>query len=178
MLLSPAVLPLPVTDTQAPAVYAAIPGANPSGYATAPAQAAVLDLPISLQVLARSRYAWWQAQHGLGIPYGLNDPTPTALLQNRLALALINAERSSLDTLGPRLPTLDLVVGARALAAQGYRAIVLHRALVPPTIRDKLQTLLAIAVGPGQDIGPDTLFLLPDPGLADARPRPGYQDSP
>ena len=124
---------------------------------------AVLDLPISLPVLARSRYAWDAAHHGLAIPYGLNDPSPDALLKNRLGLALMNLERSSVDTLAPELPTLDLVLGARALAAEGLSTIVVHRALYPAALRDRVLTLLEIAVGPGEAAGDDTVFRLSYP---------------
>lgn len=162
---SPAPLPLAVSDTSAPAWSGAL-GLDAPGYAApSDGQGAVLDLPISLQVLARSRYAWDQAHHGLAVPYGLNDPTPSALLQNRLGLALVNLERSSVDTLAPELPTLDLVVGARALAAVGLRAIVVHRALYPPALRDRVLTLLEIAVGPGEVVGADTVFRLEYPAM-------------
>lgn len=165
-LLSPAVLPLPVSDAATPAAYAAIPAAHAGPSHARPPEShtpAVLDLPVSLQVLARSRYAWWQAWHGLAIPYGLNDPTPRVLAGNRLGQALINAERSSLDTLPAELPTLDLVLGARALAAEGLNAIVVHRALYPPAIRDKILLILDVAVGGGARVGDADVYLLSEP---------------
>lgn len=159
--LSPAPLPLPVSDA-GPSDWAAARG-GPEIAAPPDGAEAVLDLPISLPVLARSRYAWDAAHHGLAIPYGLNDPSPDALLENRLGRALMNLERSSLDTLAPELPTLDLVVGARALAAEGLSTIVVHRALYPPALRDRVLTLLEIAVGPGEVVGADTVFRLSCP---------------
>ena len=144
-------LQLPVSDTRASDWVAAERGAAIA--APSDGSEAVLDLPISLPVLARSRYAWDAAHHGLAIPYGLNDPSPDALLKNRLGLALMNLERSSVDTLAPELPTLDLVLGARALAAEGLSTIVVHRALYPAALRDRVLTLLEIAVGPGEAAG-------------------------
>ena len=93
----------------------------------------------------------------------MNDPSPDALLKNRLGLALMNLERSSVDTLAPELPTLDLVLGARALAAEGLSTIVVHRALYPAALRDRVLTLLEIAVGPGEAAGDDTVFRLSYP---------------
>lgn len=167
-LISPAVLPLPVSDTTAPACHAAL--ADVSGWAAAPGSAAVLDLPVSLQVLARSRYAGWQVRHGLGIPYALNDPTPPTLMANRLALAIVGLERSSVDTVGPVLPALDLAIGARALALDGYRAIAVHGDLYPPTTRRKVLELLGIVLGSGEIFDDCTLFPLPDPRLAAIEP--------
>ncbi len=162
-LLSPAVLPLPVSDA---GLDWALPGGERAALQAPPDEGdeAVLDLPISLQVLARSRYAWLQAWHGRRVPYGLNDPTPRALAGNRLGQALLNLERSSLDTLPPALPTLDLVVGLRALEAQGLIAIVVHGELYPPALREKVTTLLDIVVGEAQahDAGAHRVYMTRD----------------
>jgi len=149
VFLSPVPLPLPVADTGRDPPNGALnhkrgPVRPPDGGACAQ-----LDLPISLQVLARSRYAWQQTWHGWRIPYGLNDPTPRALADNRLGQALISLERSSLDTLPPELNTLDLEVGLRALEAQGLCTILVHSELYPPTLRDKVVSFLDIVVGDG-----------------------------
>lgn len=161
-LLSPAVLPLPVSDTareppNGAFVHKTSPPRPPD--ATSCAQ---LDLPISLQVLARSRYAWQQAWHGYRIPYGLNDPTPAALADNRLGQALLNLERSSIDTLPPELPTLDLVIGLRALEREGLCAILVHSSSYPPSLRDKVIGLLDIVVGEGSWEGANRYYWLGD----------------
>ena len=154
---SPTVLPLPVSPAGPPDWIA-----DARGLATAaPPKSAVLDLPVSLQVLARSRYAWWAAWHGEGVPYGLNDPTPAPLLANRLGRALVDLERSSVDTLAPTLPTLELVVGAAALSEQGYGAIVVHRDLYPPRVGARVEGLLGIVLGPPDIRGEDAVFTLP-----------------
>lgn len=160
-LLSPAVLPLPVSPTGPDWT---LPGEPVSEHTAPPDERApaVLDLPVSLQVLARSRYAWQQRWHGLRVPYGLNDPTPRALAGNRLGQALLNLERSSVDTLPPALPTLDLVVGLRALEAQGLRAIVVHTELYPPTLADKVLGMLDIVVGDGAWSGTNRVYMTRD----------------
>lgn len=162
VVASPAVLPLPVSRVEAPACHAAL--TYTADWAPLPRDGAVLDVPVSLQVLARGRYAGWQTRHGLGIPYGLNDPTPVALKDNRLALAIIGLERSSVDTVGSTLPTLDLALGARDLGSRGYKAIAVHGDLYPPEVRARVLELLRIVLGEGQTIEDCTLFRLPGPG--------------
>lgn len=164
LIASPAVLPLPVSRVEAPACYAAL--TYTADWAPLPRDGAVLDLPVSLQVLARGRYAGWQTRHGLGIPYGLNDPTPAALKDNRLALAIIGLERSSVDTVGSTLPALDLALGARDLGNRGYKAIAVHGDLYPPEVRARVLELLRIVLGEGRTIEDCTLFALPGPGAA------------
>ncbi len=146
--LSPAPWPAPVAPTSAPPVYELISD-----------EGAVLDLPVTVQVLARSRYDLYQLSHGRPIPYGFNDPTPAALRQNRLGSWLIDLERSSEDSLPPQ-PTLDLVLGLRALRAEGYAAIVVHEELYPPPIRAKVLQQLRGLMGPGETRGEATVFLL------------------
>lgn len=148
-LLSPAVLPLPVSDTQRIPPNGEFAHKMAGPYPPDASDCAQLDLPASLQVLARSQYAWQQRWHALRIPYGLNDPTPRALAENRLGQAILNLERSSLDTLPPELPTLDLVLGLRALERQGLCGVLVHSRLYPPVIREKVVGLLDIVVGGG-----------------------------
>lgn len=149
IFLSPAQLPLPVSDTGRDPPNGAFVHKTRAPRPPDETACAQLDLPISLQVLARSRYAWQQSWHGYRVPYGLNDPTPRALLGNRFGEALIDLERSSLDTLPPELNTLDLEVGLRALEREGLCGILVHSALYPPTLRDKVVGLLDIVVGDG-----------------------------
>ena len=145
---SPAPWPVPTSSVEAPAVYASIVD-----------EGAVLDLPVTLQVLARSRYDGWQVEHGRPIPYGFNDPTPAALDSNRLTRFLIEVERSSVDSLPPQ-PTLDLVLGARALRADGYAAIVVHRDLYVDGKAALVEQQLAAILGPGTVVEGAVLFAL------------------
>ena len=74
----------------------------------------MLDLPVSLQVLARSRYAGWQVRHGLGIPYALNDATP---LENLLRMDFSD---NPLESTPGRLAW---AVGLVGIAAAGRRGL-------------------------------------------------------
>lgn len=149
LLASPAPFPLPVTDLRVPTVYDAIPG-----------EGAVLDLPLTQQVLARSTYNLYQLAHGRPIPYGLNDPTPAHLDHNPLSRALIDAERSSINTSAPTPPLLDLVLGREALAAAGFAAVVVHPDRYPPETLYRVTELLDGVVGPPQEVGGRLLYPL------------------
>ena len=133
---SPATLPVPVSDAVIPKAYTEM--------ATDPEPGAVLDLPMAVPNLERAVYVWYQTEHGRPVPWGLNDPMPEALLKNRLTATLIRFEAHRSASLPPKLPELDLVVGSRALARQGYRYIVLHEELYP---RVKLEQVEAVLTG-------------------------------
>ena len=154
LFLSPASWPVERSPVEVPAVYAAIP-----------TEGAVLDLPVSLQVLDRSRYNLYQVSHGRPIPYGLNDPTPEWLDQNPLTRSLIDLERSAVASRPGTRPTLDLGLGRERLVAAGFAAIVVHQRAYPPHVRDKVLGELELVCGPGEVVGDQVLFPLSHPGV-------------
>ncbi len=133
---SPATLPVPVSDAVIPKAYTEM--------AADPEPGAVLDLPMAVPNLERAVYVWYQTEHERPVPWGLNDPMPEALLKNRLTATLIRFEAHRSTSLPPGLPELDLVIGSRALARQGYRYLVLHEKLYP---RYKLEQVEAVLTG-------------------------------
>lgn len=139
---SPADLPVPHSLSRIPAAYEAM--------RLDPVPGAVLDLPLAVPNLERAVYVWYQAGHQRPIPWGLNDPMPKALLDNRLTATLIRMEASRAWTAAPMLPELDVVIGSRALVRQGYRYIVVHRSFYPPFKLDRVQRLLTILYGEPQ----------------------------
>jgi hypothetical protein len=116
---SPAPFPLPVADATIPAVIKTLSGG------------AVLDLPVGRPVLARSQYAFAQLSHGQPTPYGLNDPLPLSLRQNRFLRFLVEMEYSSTATLPAQLPWFDLHVGRQAAIDNGLKWIVMHEKSYP-----------------------------------------------
>jgi hypothetical protein len=155
--LSPAVFPLPAADARVPAVYATLTGG------------AVLDLPVSQPVLARSRYGLYQLAHEQPIPYGLNDPSPVYLYLNRYTRYIIELERSTVAFLPPVLPQLDLVLGQADLEARGLRWIVVHRAEYPAAQYAKVTELLDLTATPTVDDGELRVYRL---GPADVSAAP------
>ncbi|MDP2312948.1 MAG: hypothetical protein Q8P41_08585 [Pseudomonadota bacterium] len=144
--LSPAVFPLPTADTRVPEVYATLDGG------------AVLDLPVSLPVLARSRYGMYQIVHGQPVPYGLNDPSPLYLYVNRYTRYLIELERSTIAVLPVEMPMLDLALGQQDLRDRGLRWIVLHRAEYPAAQYAKVAQLLDLTATPTWDDGTTRVY--------------------
>ena len=136
---SPARLPVAACDARIPAAYADIRSDPSSG--------AVLDLPMTLPNLERAVYVWNQSVHGRPVPWGLNDPMPAKLLENRLTATLIQIEATRARTIPAFLPELDLVVAARTLARQGYSHVVLHERLFPGFKRDQAVNLLNALFG-------------------------------
>ena len=116
---SPAPFPLPTSDASVPAVLASLKGG------------AVLDLPVGRPVLARSAYALGQLQHGQPTPYGLNDPWPESLRENRFLRILVELEYSTAATLPAQLPWFDIAMGRQAAVADGLKWVVLHQATYP-----------------------------------------------
>lgn len=148
--LSPAVFPLPTSETTIPAAYAAItePGA-------------VLDLPVSVPVLARSRYGLYQLAHRQPIPYGLNDPSPLYLYLNRYTRYLIELERSTVAFLPGTLPDLDLALAQDEITARGLGWIVVHRSEYPPAQVPKVLKFLDLTAVPTYDDGDVRVYRLP-----------------
>jgi len=138
-LASPASIPVPTSDATIPAAYTEI-GIDPE-------PGAVLDLPLAVPNLERAVYVWYQAEHHRPVPWGLNDPMPKSLLKNRLAATLMRMEASRSQTLPPRMPELDLVIGSRALKRQGYRYVVLHERLYPQFKLIQVEALLTGLLG-------------------------------
>ncbi len=157
---SPAPLPLPTSDAAIPQAYVDMTEDDVAG--------AVLDIPMTVPNLERAVYTWYQSAHGRPVPWGLNDPMPVSLLQNRLTAALIRLEAVRAQTLAPHLPELDLVVAGRLLARDGYRYIVLHEALVPGFKRENMAAVLTGVYGPPRAYPEDGLLVwtLPVPGAA------------
>jgi hypothetical protein len=135
-MASPAVFPLPTSRLEVPAFYATLP------------EGAVLDLPLTLQVLPRARFVHYQLLHRRGVPWGLNDPVPEVLARNRMTRFLLRIERAGFDFLGSEIPVLDLEVGRRALVAEGYRSVVLHADLYPGARARPVTEALVAALGP------------------------------
>jgi hypothetical protein len=139
-LATPAELPVPTSSARIPLLVAAL--------ADDPVPGAVLDLPMTVPNLERGVYTWFQTAHGRPVPWGLNEPMPLSLMQNRLTATLIRIEAGRNQTLPGLMPDLELVLGARLLARQGYRYVVLHEALVPPTKRRQLIAVLDAVLEP------------------------------
>lgn len=148
---SPATLPVPHSRAHIPAAYSAM--------RQDPQPGAVLDLPLTVPNLERAVYVWFQAAHQRPIPWGLNDPMPRVLLDNRLTATLIRLEASRAWTPSAALPELDVVIGARALARQGYRYIVVHRAWYPPFKAERVERLLTALYGEPQPWPEDDLLV-------------------
>ncbi len=136
---SPAAVPVPSASAHIPSVYLDM--------AEDPIEGAVLDLPMTAPNLERAVYSWYQTAHGRPAPWGLNDPMPRSLLRNRLTATLIRIEATRARTLGPQLPSLDIVVGARQLVRDRYRYIVLHEQLYPTAKRQMTEAILIGAFG-------------------------------
>jgi hypothetical protein len=132
--LTPARVPVPLSDARIPAAYAAM--------AEDPTPGAVLDLPLALPNLERAVYVWAATAHGRPVPWGLNDPMPAFLLGNRLTATLLRVEAGRAWTLPGRVPSLDLVVAGRALARRGLRYVVLHERLLPAFKREQVEAIL------------------------------------
>ena len=132
-------MPVPTSDATIPQAYTEI-GHDPE-------PGAVLDLPLAMPNLERAVYVWYQAEHGRPVPWGLNDPMPESLLRNRLTATLMRMEGARNRTLPPRMPELDLVIGARTLKRQGYRYVVLHERLYPQFKRVQVEALLTGLLG-------------------------------
>ena len=107
----------------------------------------MLDLPLTVPNLERAIYVWYQTVHDRPVPWGLNDPMPRGLLANRLTTTLIRMEAIRAQTMPPHLPELDLVIGARMLARQEYRYIVVHEVFYPAFKLDHLETLMVSLFG-------------------------------
>ncbi|MCP4808797.1 MAG: hypothetical protein GY913_01795 [Proteobacteria bacterium] len=148
LLVSPAGWPTATSSGDVPAVYAQV------------GDGAVIDLPLSLQVLDRSRYDLYQTAHGHSIPYGLNDPTPAWLDGNPLMRTVIELERTSIDSTAAGLPVFDLVLGRERLRAAGVSAIVVHEAAYPPDMLPRVRELLTLIVGEPVEVDGALLFSL------------------
>ena len=146
--LSPAPFPLPTSVATVPAAYTQLDGG------------AVLDLPVSMPVLARSQYSLYQMLHRGPLPYGLNDPSPVYLYLNRYTRYLIELERSTVAYLPGTLPMLDLALGQADLESRGLRWIVLHRADYPTTQYPKVAQFLDLTATPTWDDGETRVYRL------------------
>ena len=139
LLASPAVWPLPRSEAEVPEVYRDLQ------------EGAVLDLPISVPNLERGVYTYYQTVHGQPSPYGLNEPVPRRLRQNRFTDFLLYLEVGRSVSLPRSLPDLELVVGADLLKAQGYRYIVMHEKLYTRPKAQMIQTVLDSLFGPPRE---------------------------
>ena len=119
---------------------------------------AVLDLPITVPNLERGVYTYYQTVHRRPSPYGLNEPVPARLRQNRLTdfLYLEAGERSPLPR---QMPELELVLGAELLKSQGYRYIVMHESLYSEPKARMIQTVLDGLFGPPREYLDDSVAL-------------------
>jgi hypothetical protein len=144
LLGSPAVWPLPRSETAIPEVYTKL--------RDDPIEGAVLDLPLTVPNLERAVYLYWQTFHHRPSPYSLNEPLPSALGRSRLVRALLVAEGGRLDRLPPMLAELDLVVAGRALSRLGFRYIVVHDTLYPPSRLEQTLGILRAALGATSEV--------------------------
>lgn len=159
-LASPATLPVPSSEARVPEFCTTL--------AEDPAPGAVLDLPMSLPNLERAVYLWYQSCHGRAVPWGLNEPMPAFLLENRLTATLLRVEGGVARDLPDRLPELDLALSARLLARQGLRYVVVHGAFYPASKREQVDTLLSAVLGPPLSRGDGGLsvYRLDRPGVS------------
>ena len=65
-------------------------------------QGVVLDIPVSLPNLERAVYVWYQTKHGNPVPWGLNDPMPTGILENKFTKMLLLLETTRAHDLPPK----------------------------------------------------------------------------
>lgn len=137
LLGSPAVWPLPRAQAGVPSVYADLTS-----------NGAVLDLPITVPNLERAVYTYYQTTHGLPSPYGLNEPLPRRLRQNRLTRFLVYLESGRVVTLPRQLPEVDLMAGAAMLRAAGYSYVVVHETLLPAPKAEMIESVLSAVLGP------------------------------
>ena len=130
LLASPAVWPLPRSSADIPRVYEELE------------DGAVLDLPITVPNLERGVYTYYQTVHRQPSPYGLNEPVPARLRQNRLTDFLLYLEAGRAITLPRQMPELELVLGQNSSGSQGYRYIVMHESLYSEPKARMIQTVL------------------------------------
>jgi len=116
---TPAVFPLPVSEVTSHPVFSAIK------------DGAVLDLPVGVPVLARSRYLAGQLVHGQPVVYGLNDPTPPLLYHNRYTAYILEIERTTVSLLPARMPWLDIELGRHHIVNEGLKWVVVHKEWYP-----------------------------------------------
>ncbi|MFH1463786.1 MAG: hypothetical protein ABIO70_05295 [Pseudomonadota bacterium] len=142
LLLSPAVWPLPLTDTRAPAVYAELPG--PGG---------VLDWPPDATTWNR-RYELWQVQYRRPIPYGVNVFLRDPILQDPLVAALVDALEDPARRVRNRDVPGDVAFppphhgATTGLGAFGLRFLVLHCAALSERENRATRATLAARLGP------------------------------
>ncbi len=122
-----AVFPLPTSTVAAHPVFSSLDGG------------AVLDLPVGVPVLARSRYLAGQLSHGLPVVYALNDPTPPVLYHNRYTAYLLEIERTTVAMLPADMPWLDIELGRHHIVQEGLRWVIVHKAWYP---EDRLRMTL------------------------------------
>lgn len=136
--LSPSPLPVATSDATIPEVLRDLPVVD----------GAVLDLPMALGPLERGWYSWLQTAHDRPVPWGLNEPLPALLAENRLSAILLRIEAGTVSSLPPALPMLELALGARELEALGLAAIVVHERLYPPGKLVAARAVLDALYGP------------------------------
>ncbi|MEC8422629.1 MAG: hypothetical protein VX000_02565, partial [Myxococcota bacterium] len=139
LLLSPAPMPLPWSDATQSPVLASLEGG------------AVLDLPVTLPVLSRSRFILGQTLHRQPVPFGLNDPLPPYLAANRYTRFLVVLERTRAAVLPTQLPWMDLVAGRAEAQAAGLRWIVMHKAHYDADVLARVRHLLDLTATPVHD---------------------------
>ena len=155
---SPAHIPIPTSDARIPDLYYELQEDSQEG--------AIIDLPFTVPNLERAVFVWYQAAHERPVPWGLNDPMPMTLLKNRLTTTLIRIEASRAFKAPPRFPELDLVIGARMLARQGFRWVVVHEKLYPEFKRAKVEGVLTGLFGAPRRVEEDRLLVYEIPALA------------
>lgn len=141
-------LPTALAPAQVPLIYDALPNDG----------LAVLDLPMSRQVLARSDLALFQLSHGHPIVYGLNDPTPLALREQALVRHVLALERSPVPSVAPGVSAWSLVRGCQALGDKDVGYIVLHLQQTPAHLKEPMTQLLDAACGPHEEQGQALLW--------------------
>lgn len=156
LFFSPAVFPVPASRVEVPAVYSRLgPGA-------------VIDLPITMPVLARSRVLTYQIVHKQPVPIGLNDPVPLYLHRNSYTHYLVALERRTAMFLPPEIPDIDLAAGQADLVRRGCRWIVVHRDGYTADQYTRVARFLDLTAAAVDDDGSVRVYdlTLPPPGAA------------
>ncbi|MSQ03705.1 MAG: hypothetical protein EXR71_17765 [Myxococcales bacterium] len=135
-MASSAPFPIVTTVVAPPSVLARLEGG------------AVLDLPVGVPILARSRFLLEQLFHGQPVPFGLNEPTPAILFRNHYTGYLLELERSTVTLLPDARPYLDVELGRAAIIDAGMRWIVVHQDEYRAAVRRKIEAFLDLTATP------------------------------
>lgn len=148
---SPAVWPIPYASFSTPEVYARLtPGA-------------VLDLPLCMPVLERSRLLAHQLVHKQPVPYGLNDPFPPFIRGNHFTKMVIALERWTVTYLPTEMPWIDLAAGEEQLWRLGMRHVVVDKQAYTADQLSRVSRFLDLTLTPLHDDDRVRVYALVEP---------------